>query len=437
MESPSEGDIANYRSWRRKLRRRFPFPVFLIGISSLSFVAFLIRDAAILTLLWREHERFASLVAYAWWIAVLSSFFHTLLYLVFNCIYAWGRQQNAVSRKSGAAQKLVSVYSRLTGFIVPGLVMVALLANQIDIAIVAFFISNAVSRFSKAVRFKQRMYAVHGLFSMVTAGAVVASPAIISTLLCAIDMALSLFRWPSLREFLEKKPTRRKYVQRAYEYQPPYPHLAPMRLFSVLCEAQMWDEALAELEREKNRKHRKTILRWHHSRAYLGAERFDDVIALNQSTDPADSPFAVFLAVAYAKLGKHELALSVAQAAVRSDDERAVLCMAEVYSEIGDLPRALWWYEIAISDYMNEGLRGAGKTLMDLNDPAEAKYPLWYAVQMCSWLKADDLMQLAQCYRQLGKKRAAAEAEQIAQEQMALEQLPVEPSTSTHTAVPA
>jgi tetratricopeptide (TPR) repeat protein len=437
MESPSEGDIANYRSWRRKLRRRFPFPVFLIGISSLSFVAFLIRDAAILTLLWREHERFASLVAYAWWIAVLSSFFHTLLYLVFNCIYAWGRQQNAVSRKSGAAQKLVSVYSRLTGFIVPGLVMVALLANQIDIAIVAFFISNAVSRFSKAVRFKQRMYAVHGLFSMVTAGAVVASPAIISTLLCAIDMALSLFRWPSLREFLHKKPTRRKYVQRAYEYQPPYPHLTPMRLFSVLCEAQMWDEALAELEREKNRKHRKTILRWHHSRAYLGAERFDDVIALNQSTDPADSPFAVFLAVAYAKLGEHELALSVAHAAVRSDDERAVLCMAEVYSEIGDLPRALWWYEIAISDYMNEGLRGAGKTLMDLNDPAEAKYPLWYAVQMCSWLKADDLMQLAQCYRQLGKKRAAAEAEQIAQEQMALEQLPVEPSTSTHTAVPA
>jgi tetratricopeptide (TPR) repeat protein len=437
MESPSEGDIANYRSWRRKLRRRFPFPVFLIGISSLSFVAFLIRDAAILTLLWREHERFASLVAYAWWIAVLSSFFHTLLYLVFNCIYAWGRQQNAVSRKSGAAQKLVSVYSRLTGFIVPGLVMVALLANQIDIAIVAFFISNAVSRFSKAVRFKQRMYAVHGLFSMVTAGAVVASPAIISTLLCAIDMALSLFRWPSLREFLHKKPTRRKYVQRAYEYQPPYPHLTPMRLFSVLCEAQMWDEALAELEREKNRKHRKTILRWHHSRAYLGAERFDDVIALNQDTDPADSPFAVFLAVAYAKLGEHELALSVAHAAVRSDDERAVLCMAEVYSEIGDLPQALWWYEIAISDYMNEGLRGAGKTLMDLNDPAEAKYPLWYAVQMCSWLKADDLMQLAQCYRQLGKKRAAAQAEQIAQEQMTVEQLPVEPSTSTHTAVPA
>jgi hypothetical protein len=111
--------------------------------------------------------------------------------------------------------------------------------------------------------------------------------------------------------------------------------------------------------------------------------------------------------------------------------------MAEVYREIGDLPRALWWYEIAISDYMNEGLRGAGKTLMDMNDPAEAKYPLWYAVQMCSWLNADDLMQLAHCYRQLDKKRAAAEAEQIAQEQMALEQLPIEPAMSTHTIAPA
>jgi hypothetical protein len=29
MESPSEDDIANYRSWRRKLRRRFPFPCLL------------------------------------------------------------------------------------------------------------------------------------------------------------------------------------------------------------------------------------------------------------------------------------------------------------------------------------------------------------------------------------------------------------------------
>jgi hypothetical protein len=58
-------------------------------------------------------------------------------------------------------------------------------------------------------------------------------------------------------------------------------------------------------------------------------------------------------------------------------------------------------------------------------------------VQFSSWLNANDLMQLAQCYRQLGKKRAAAEAEQIAQEQIALEQLPVKPPTSTRTAVPA
>jgi hypothetical protein len=313
---------------------------------------------------------------------------------------------------------------------------VALLANQTGIAVVVFFVSRAVSNFSKAFQVKQSTYAAYaarGLLSVVTAGSAVALPPIITTMLWAIGT----LRWPKLRELLDKKPTRQKFVQRAYEYQSPHPNLAPMTLFNDLCKAQMWDEALVELEREKNRKRRKTNLRWHRARACLGAGRIDNVIALNQDANAADSPLAVFLAVAYAKRGEQELALLVAQAAMDRDEERAVLCMAEVYHEIGDLPRALWWYEKAVSDYMNEALRGAGEALMDMNDPAEAKYPLWYAVVMSSWLNANDLMRLAQCYRQLGKKRAAAEAEQIAQEQIVLEQLPIEPLASTHTTVPA
>ncbi len=166
MESPSESDIANYRSWRRKLRRRLPFPAFLIGIYALMLVFYLLRTAAILALLWREHQSFAAFATYAWWILLLSALFEVVFLLVIGCFDAWVRQQGAASPKSDAARKPVPVYSRITGFVVPSFVIVALLANQIDIAIVTFFVSNGVSRFSKAFRFKQRRYAAYGLFSM-------------------------------------------------------------------------------------------------------------------------------------------------------------------------------------------------------------------------------------------------------------------------------
>jgi tetratricopeptide (TPR) repeat protein len=433
MEDPSEDEVARYRSWRRKLRRRFPFPALVAGIPAVMLVPLLAGDAGVLVWLWREHQSFASFTVYAWWFLLISATFR----LVLGCFSVWSHHAYSASQKSTTSQNPVPVSFRITGLVVPGFMIVALLANRIDIAVVTFFISSAVSHFSKAFQVKQRRYAVHGLLSVLTAGTAVALPPIIATLLWAVNTALLLLRWPSLRELLDRKPTRRKFVQYAYEQQTAHSDLRPMRLFDSLCEAQMWDEALAELEREKNRKRRKTSLRWHRARAYLGAGRVDDVIALNQEVNPADSPLAVLLAVAYAKRGEQQLAVSVAQAATSRGDDRAALCMAEVHQEIGDLPRALWWYERAIEDSMKEALHGAGETLMDMNDPAEAKYPLWQAVCLSSWLNADDLMQLARCYRQLGKTRAAAEAEQIAQEQIALEQPALNRATSTRTAAPA
>lgn len=438
MESPSEDDIANYRSWRRKLRRRVPIPWGIIVLAAVAIIPLLIRNVVILSWIWRDYPQFQPLAGYVGLALLLNALFIAVLHIAYSCFNFWFRPYYAASQGSGASRKSTSLAPLINNFLIGSLTIIAVLTNHIHFAVVGFFLAGAVSSFEKVLRFKQRTSAIHGIISVATAGAAVMATPITATLLWALNDFLPVLWRSPIREAAAKKPTRQAFVERAYQHRPPNPGLMPMTLFDDLCKAQMWDEALAELEHKKSVKRRRTNLRWHRARAYLGAGRIDEVIALNQDTDAADSPLAVFLAVAYARRGRHELALLVAQAAVNRGDKDAELCMAEVYRQMGDLPRALLWYEKAeISTTRTECYRGAGKTLMDMNDPTEAKYPLWHAVWFGSWLNADDLMQLAQCYRQLGKKRAAAEAEQIAQEQIALEQLRVAPPTSTHTTVPA
>ncbi len=185
-----------------------------------------------------------------------------------------------------------------------------------------------------------------------------------------------------------------------------------------MCEAELWDEALVELKRQSYSpavKKQETI--WL-ARIYLGLEQYDRVLELADRARQDACDIRPSLAVAYARTGQQEQALRLAQEAVRVGRPGAEFALGQVYYEAGDYERALRWYERAARSLLarNEAMPAMGKTLMALGDYREARAVYAQVVRLRPFVRVEDLLQLAECLRHLGRNRQAAVMEQLAHE---------------------
>ena len=73
-----------------------------------------------------------------------------------------------------------------------------------------------------------------------------------------------------------------------------------MHLLRTVCEAELWDEALTELNRQNYSPHvKKEEAAWL-AKIYLGMKRYEDVLNLQQRARTDGCDIRTYLAVAYA-----------------------------------------------------------------------------------------------------------------------------------------
>jgi tetratricopeptide (TPR) repeat protein len=182
-----------------------------------------------------------------------------------------------------------------------------------------------------------------------------------------------------------------------------------------VCEAELWEEALIELKRQNySPMVKKEEVVWL-AKIYLGMERYQDVLHLQQRARVDGCDITPFLAVANARLDKHEKALVLAKEALDNRQDGAKRALGDVYFVAGDFEHALYWYEQVARSWLEyaAGIALVGKALFALGEYREATVAYERAVRMASFRRDDDLGQLAECYRKTGRDSLAAELEQL------------------------
>lgn len=185
-----------------------------------------------------------------------------------------------------------------------------------------------------------------------------------------------------------------------------------------MCEAELWDDALIELNRQNYAPDvKKEEAAWLAS-IYLGMKRYEEVLDLQQRARADDCDITPLLAIAYARLGRLEEARVLAKEARDKHLPGAERAMGHVYFEAGDLERALYWYEEEARGWFDSAsaMALAGKTLIALGDYGEAAAAYERALKMARFRDAENIRQLAECYRQTGRQRRAEELEKLAEE---------------------
>jgi tetratricopeptide (TPR) repeat protein len=183
-----------------------------------------------------------------------------------------------------------------------------------------------------------------------------------------------------------------------------------------VCEAELWDEALVELERQNYAPViRESEPAWR-ARIYLGMGRYDKVLALKEQARRCGCPIEPFLAVAYARLGQTERAHHIAAAALRLKRQGAELALGHVCFAAQEYDVALRWYDAAAQDRLHraDALRAAGSALIAQGDHREARVAYEQAIRLTPFVRPEDVLQLAHCLRETRGERAAAAIEQLA-----------------------
>lgn len=416
--NPSPNATSSHRLWWRRLRRRYPLGVFLSGafpwwlcLPAIGlFLAFVVAQWGIVAWMWRDRgwNNFAAFARWVWFFVCVLGVVTMALWLVGQL---WARRLEERGRLCAFVALLVN-----------GLGALALLMGRIDWAVAIVYGLGAANKVCNARDWKLwRLSLPNAFLSLGVVTAFFAGwPWIVAACLF-LPYVLPVFFKPTLREMLANKPTRREFIEKIRERCESGKERAPFALLQGLIQAEMWDEALDQLERQvwpewmTSNSMRKE--NWQ-AEIYLGSGRYEDVLRLHDGDKQADSPLAVYLAVAHAKLGHRELARRIAhevkRRAGRYDQPDAERAMGDVLFEAGEHERALECYEKGMMS--RDAMRAMGKSLMTLGDYAEARLALQQAIRFTSWVRAEDLLLLAECLRHLGEERAAAEAKQLARE---------------------
>jgi tetratricopeptide (TPR) repeat protein len=185
-----------------------------------------------------------------------------------------------------------------------------------------------------------------------------------------------------------------------------------------VCEAELWDEALIELNRQNySPLVKKEEAAWL-AKIYLGMQRYEDVLNLQQRAGADGCDITLFLAVAYARMGEHENALVLAKEALDRRQPGATRVMGHIYFAVKDWERALYWYEKDAYGWLEygDGTALVGKALYMLGDYREAARVYERAVPWTPFRRTKDLYPLAECYRKTGRTSLAEEIERLAAE---------------------
>ena len=184
-----------------------------------------------------------------------------------------------------------------------------------------------------------------------------------------------------------------------------------------MCEAEQWEDALIELKRQSYaRVVRQNAAAWR-AKIYIGMERYQEVLELEAEARRDACDIEPYLAVAHARLGHAKKALRIAEEALRVKRSGAEMALGHVYFARQEYEPALRWYEAAAQNRIQRAaaMRAVGRALISLGDYREACVAYEQAIRLTPFVRPEDLLQLAECFRQTHQERAA-EMEQLAHE---------------------
>ena len=248
---------------------------------------------------------------------------------------------------------------------------------------------------------------------------VLASLPIHSAKLALCGIAASLFtrnlRRLDWEGIVRQKPTKSAYIQ---DMQAAYasPQNQSSNLLKNLCELEMWEEAAQEFQRLRagTALDAKGKIFWKIRLAAGTGQNQDALLRIaEQSASETSDDILLLTAQIYAQEGKREAALAaIAKIRFRWPDYSRV---GEVYAAMDDTENALRYYERA-SRFNNKYqlLWSMASTLMALKQYKDAAFVYRDAVAAAPYLATYELKNLAFCYRQSGKERAALQAEALA-----------------------
>src|SRR5437867_3951540 len=120
-------------------------------------------------------------------------------------------------------------------------------------------------------------------------------------------------------------------------------------MLRTLCEAELWEEALQEMERFQWSPVMAALRPAWEARIFFGMGRYEEVVRRARGA-VSEGEMQCWLAMAHAALGQHEEARRVAEQAVTRTGRHAAGARGYVLMAAGDTAGAIPWYDRASLD---------------------------------------------------------------------------------------
>jgi tetratricopeptide (TPR) repeat protein len=189
----------------------------------------------------------------------------------------------------------------------------------------------------------------------------------------------------------------------------------PLRQLQTYCAAELWEEASQQYQQmQADRRIHRAVLTPYLARIRVGRGQYGKVLKM---VEQEVEPLRILLPAVrtYLHLGQPERAAALVAEARRKKDPDAVLAMGELQEAAGNLAVALERYEQqahSLCFYRHAPAhRAVGRVLMRLERYAEASRALEQAIRLDYFLRREDVENLAECLRRLGKCELTGKAE--------------------------
>lgn len=404
-----------HNHWYRRFKRRIPFTI--SGFWTIVSIGPLVL-APIALAVWLQPNGYHSAwgIAFRWLWAVTILLHATMIGLI-------GLVVMPLKMLPPNVKPIDFVITTITGLCV----LIALLFDQIAIAVAVAYFGSSISRTVTAARNRSVVGAVTAVLCLVTVAGFLRSNAMLAITACltlyVADMCNHVVKATrpvlvrSLRSAISNKPSRVEHGFSGHQLHRAS-FLGPHAAKRTFCEADMGNEAMIAMEKMRpqdriNFGHQSDLC-W----IYCGQEKYEEVLELVGSDIEPDVRLAPAFAVALAHSGRLQEARNAAHRAIEKRTNYGELAMGLVEEQAAEFEEALCWFERVASRQGQRpaAMRRVAFSLISLHDDKGACMALEQAIRLSRFVRVEDLELLAKLLMRLGQPDKAEEVNSLAGE---------------------